>query len=76
MRKIQAGEFKAKCLAILDEVANTHEEIVVTKHGKPVARVLPFNTKKDMDEMPLKGCATYIGDVISPITVEWEAAKK
>ena len=40
-RTIPAGEFKAKCLALLDEVAETGEEIIVTKRGKPVARVVP-----------------------------------
>lgn len=41
MREIKAGEFKAKCLKLLDEVAETGEPIVVTKHGKPVACVKP-----------------------------------
>jgi prevent-host-death family protein len=40
-REIAAGKFKAECLALLDRVAATGEEIVVTKRGKPVARVLP-----------------------------------
>ncbi len=39
MRTIAAGEFKAKCLAILDEVNETGEAVIVTKRGKPVARV-------------------------------------
>lgn len=39
MRRIAAGEFKAKCLAILDEVNATGEPVLVTKRGKPVARV-------------------------------------
>lgn len=40
-REIAAGKFKAQCLALLDRVAATGEEIVVTKRGKPVARVVP-----------------------------------
>lgn len=40
-RPISASEFKAKCLALLDEVAETRETLVVTKRGKPVARVVP-----------------------------------
>ncbi len=40
-RSIAASEFKAKCLALLDEVARTHETLVVTKRGKAVARVVP-----------------------------------
>jgi len=41
MRLVKAGEFKAKCLKLLDEVAETGEGLIVTKRGKPVARVLP-----------------------------------
>jgi prevent-host-death family protein len=41
MREVKAGEFKAKCLKLLDEVAETGEGFIVTKRGKPVARVLP-----------------------------------
>lgn len=47
MRKIAAGEFKAKCLAILDEVNETGEPIIVTKRGKPVARVSAYDTTSD-----------------------------
>jgi prevent-host-death family protein len=41
-REIPAGEFKAKCLALLDDVRDSHTEIIVTKRGKPVARVVPI----------------------------------
>jgi prevent-host-death family protein len=40
-REISASQFKARCLRLLDEVAETGETLVVTKHGKPVARVEP-----------------------------------
>jgi prevent-host-death family protein len=40
-RKITASQFKARCLRLLDEVAETGETLTVTKHGRPVARVLP-----------------------------------
>ncbi len=40
-KSISASQFKAKCLALLDEVAETRETLVVTKRGKPVARVMP-----------------------------------
>ena len=76
MKTIQAGKFKAQCLALLDTVARTHETLVITKHGKPVAKVLPFDTDKEDFETPLKGLATFIGDIISPIDDEWEATKE
>jgi prevent-host-death family protein len=40
-REITATQFKARCLRLLDEVAETGETLVVTKHGRPVARVMP-----------------------------------
>lgn len=41
MREMKAGEFKAKCLAVMDEVAETGESVRITKRGKPVARLVP-----------------------------------
>ncbi len=43
-RTLSATQFKARCLALLDEVASTRRSLVVTKHGKPVARVVPSKT--------------------------------
>lgn len=76
MKTIQAGKFKAQCLALLDEVAQTNETLIITKHGKPVAKLLPFDKKKDGNKTPLKGLATLVGDIISPIDEEWEAVKE
>lgn len=68
---VPAGEFKAKCLALLDQVAQTGEEVVVTKRGKPVARLLP------LEEPPsVKGSVTYLVDddeLIKPLPVRWDA---
>ncbi|MHB8471125.1 MAG: type II toxin-antitoxin system Phd/YefM family antitoxin [Gaiellaceae bacterium] len=47
-RTIAASEFKAKCLALLDEVAQTRETLVVTKRGKPVARVVPAEEPRSL----------------------------
>lgn len=46
---IPAGQFKARCLALLDEVAESGESIVVTKHGRPVARVVPLEAPRSLD---------------------------
>ena len=54
MRSIAASEFKAKCLALLDEVAETKEELVVTKRGKAVAKVVPAEEPRS-----LVGTVTY-----------------
>jgi prevent-host-death family protein len=72
MKTLAAGKFKAQCLALIDKIAQTHEELVVTKYGKPLVKVVPYNDKKDNSNKPLAGMATYIGDVFSPIDEEWE----
>ena len=41
--RVPASVFKARCLALLDEVESTHRSLVVTKHGQPVARVVPID---------------------------------
>lgn len=57
MRSIPAARFKAQCLRLLDDVAETGETIIVTKRGKPVARLLP------VEEPPsLKGSVIYLVD--------------
>jgi len=55
MRTMGAGEFKAKCLAVMDDVARTGEPVLVTKRGKPVARVVSPDEapqhEKDVDSI-------------------------
>jgi len=74
-RMIKASEFKAKCLAVLDEVERTRERVVITKRGRPVAEVVPHMTKKKSARGILKDELFIVGDIISPIDVEWEANK-
>ncbi len=69
---IGAGEFKARCLKLLDEVAETRHSLIITKHGKPVAKLVPMPPQKDPFGA-LKGNPYYEGDIISPIDVEWDA---
>ncbi len=71
---IPAGEFKAKCLKLLDEVAETRKPLVITKHGKPVAQLVPMEDAGDLFGR-MKGSVTILGDIISPLDVEWEAMK-
>lgn len=69
---IAAGEFKSKCLKLLDEVAEQRKTLVITKHGKPVAQVIPAPHEGDFVGS-MKGSVLWEGDIISPIDVEWEA---
>jgi prevent-host-death family protein len=71
-RTIPASEFKAKCLAILDQVSATGEEIIVTKHGRPVAHVSAARAPKS-----LHGSVTFnVSDdeLTEPLDLEWDAA--
>lgn len=75
-RTIKASEFKAKCLAVIDEVERTRQPVVITKRGKPVADVVPHKPEKKRELFGLfKGRMEILGDIISPIDVEWEALK-
>lgn len=49
-REIPAGQFKQRCLAILDEVAATHREYIVTKRGRPVARVVSIVSDREKED--------------------------
>lgn len=73
MKKIAAGQFKANCLAIMDEVRDKREAILITKHGKPVAKLVPVSTGQDDIFNFLKGKGKITGDVLSPIlsVEEW-----
>ena len=69
-RTVGAAEFKAKCLALLEEVAATGIPIVVTKRGRAVARVEPMDHGQGDD---LRGSVVRERDLISPIDDEWSA---
>ena len=73
MKTIPAGKFKTHCLSLLDEVALTHETLVVTKYGKPVAQVIPYAPNSESEENPLKGSIVFEGNIVDPIDVEWNA---
>ncbi len=72
---LQAGKFKAQCLQLMDEVKQKHISITITKHGKPVAKLVPIEESDEDFFGCLKGTVTIQGDIVAPIDVEWEAAK-
>jgi prevent-host-death family protein len=70
-REIPASEFKARCLALLDEVAMSGEAIVVTKRGRPVARLEPLS-----EPPSLRDSVEFLvsdEELIAPLEVEWDA---
>ena len=71
-KQIPAGEFKAKCLALFDEVEATRRSFVVTKRGRPVARVVPLATDKVTS---LRGSLVHEEGLLDPVDVEWDAQR-
>lgn len=73
---MSATEFKARCLALLDEVAKTGEVITVLKHGKPVAQVVPAVPRgAGYPQDALAGSVEFLGDVLEPVVgpEAWDA---
>lgn len=71
---IAAGDFKARCLRLLDQVAETREPLVITKHGKAVAKLVPIPPEQDLFGA-LSGSVLAEDDLFSPLTDEWEACQ-
>ncbi len=70
--KITAGEFKARCLKLMGNVSKYHEEIIITKHGKPVAKLCPVNEAPEKSLSGyMKDMVTIHGDIINPIDEHW-----
>jgi len=77
MRSIAAGKFKATCLAIMDEVQSKREPVLITKNGKPVARLVPVeSTENDLFGF-FSGKGRIAGDIISPAIPlkDWDSLK-
>ena len=83
VRQMAAGEFKAKCLAIMDELNETGRPLIITKRGVPVMKAVPIrNAKKKKDDFfgRLKGIVEIVGDpddLINPIfpLEDWDMLK-
>ena len=72
MRTIKASEFKAKCLQLMDDVAETGEELVITKHGKPVSKLSPVTTKPRSLFGLHRDVLEIRGDILEPIDEAWD----
>jgi prevent-host-death family protein len=73
MKSMPAGKFKTKCLAVMDEVQAKRESVVITKHGKPVAKLVPVASQDDDLRGLFQGKVRIVGDVVSPALTldEW-----
>jgi len=75
-KTMKASECKAKFLGVLDEVAATHERVIVTKNGKPVAEIVPFVHKPKTILGAMKDSVKVLGDLGEPLGVDWEVLKE
>jgi len=73
MKTIAAGKFKATCLTVMDEVHSTREPVVITKRGRPVARLVPMEPANDVFGC-LRETMEIAGDIESPVIPleDWE----
>lgn len=76
MQTISAGEFKAKCLKLMDVISRTHEEFVITKRGIPVVKIVPIQS--DVDPFGFLKGTVFSKEDLSLITTheQWEADRE
>ena len=76
MQTIQASEFKAKCLALMDKIAVSGETLVVTKKGKPIVEMKPYSGKRATSPFGLHPDLEIHGDLLAPLEENlWEVLK-
>lgn len=73
MKTMKASEFKARCLKVMDEVAATGEAVVLTKHGVPIAQLVPATNKPKKIFGAMKESIEIKGNIMAPLDVEWDA---
>ena len=72
-RTIKASEFKARCLKLMDEIVQSGEEIVITKRGHTVSRLVPYHQHPERWSGADRDIIRIHGDIVDPLDVEWEA---
>ena len=72
-RIVKASEFKARCLKLMGDVARTGEEIVITKNGRPVSRLVAYREKPKSLLGIDRGRIEIRGDIVGPVDMEWDA---
>ncbi len=73
LQHIPAGQFKANCLSLMDKVNLQQRVIVITKHGKPIAKLIPFTETRKSLFGAMTGSVKIIGDIVQPTAETWEA---
>ena len=77
MKTMPAGQFKARCLKVMDDVQSTREPVVITKKGGPVAKLVPAEEPSDDFLGKLAGTMKIVGDITQPLedAEAWEALR-
>ncbi len=70
--QIPAAQFKARCLELMDRVAERRQELIITKHGRPVAKLVPVEQEAVPVFGYMKNAVVSYGDLISPVEETWE----
>lgn len=70
---MSAAEFKTHCLQLMDRVQRERSEVVVTKYGRPVAKLVPYEEEPASPLGWLRGTVTVQGDIVGPVDEAWEA---
>ncbi len=75
MKRTPAGAFKAQCLAVMDDVMQTGEPVLITKHGKPVAKLVAADQSSEDVFGYMAGKVKIVGDIVGPVTPlsDWES---
>lgn len=74
MKEISAATFKAQCLTLMEDVRSTRRPIVITKRGKPIAKLVPLEEPRDEFIGRLKGVFEVVGDLDADPPESWESA--
>ena len=75
MPSLSVSEFKATCLAVLEDVKKHKKRVIITKRGKPIAEIVPYE-EATRSRIPLKDTVQFVGDIVSPVAEkDWEASQ-
>jgi prevent-host-death family protein len=77
MKKMAAAKFKEQCLAVMEQISKTREPVLITKRGKPVAKLVPADSSPDKFLGRLRGVIKIVGDIESPVEPReaWKALR-
>jgi prevent-host-death family protein len=76
MQRIPAAQFKAQCLAVMEQVADSGRPVVVTKHGKPVVQIIPVESDENDIFGFMAGKGRIVGDIENTIPVsDWNLSE-